>query len=95
MSYYFIARIQILNKQEYQKYLDKAESVFNKFNGKYLSVDNNTKVLEGHWDCTRTVLIEFASKKDFEKWYYSPEYQEILKFRLESADCNSALIKGL
>ncbi len=95
MSYYFVAQIRIENEIEYQKYIDKAGDVFKKYNGKYLSVDNNPKVLEGNWDYTRTVLIEFKSKDDFEEWYISSDYQKILKHRLKAADCDTILIKGL
>jgi uncharacterized protein (DUF1330 family) len=94
MSYYFIARIKIHDDKEYQNYLDKADDVFNKFNGKYLSVDDDPLLLEGNWDCTRSVLIQFENLDDFKAWYHSPEYQEILKHRLSAADCDTILVKG-
>lgn len=95
MSYYFVAQIRINDAIEYQKYIDKAGEVFKKFNGKYLSVDNEPTLLEGFWDYTRTVLIEFKSKNDFTNWYQSADYQEILKYRLKAADCDTVLLKGL
>ncbi len=95
MSYYFIALIQITDPIEYQKYLDKAGEVFKKYNGKYLVLDDNPMILEGHWDYTRTVVIEFRSKNDFDDWYNSPEYQEILRFRLNASISNAILAKGL
>ncbi len=94
MSCYFIAQINIKNKTEYQKYLDNADDIFKKFNGKYLAVDNSPIVLEGKWNYSRTVLIKFDNKHDFEKWYYSDEYQHILKFRFNAAHCDSILISG-
>ena len=95
MSYYFIAQIKINNEIEYQKYIDKSGDIFKKYNGEYLSVDNEPVLLEGKWDYTRTVLIKFNSKNDFEDWYNSAEYQEILKHRLNAAHCDTLLIKGL
>lgn len=95
MSYYFVAQIKINDAIKYQKYIDKAGEVFKKFNGKYLSVDNEPTLLEGFWDYTRTVLIEFKSKNDFTDWYQSSDYQEILKHRLKAADCDTVLLKGL
>ncbi|MCK5147109.1 DUF1330 domain-containing protein [bacterium] len=95
MSYYFIAQIKIYDESEYQKYLDKSESIFSKFNGEYLSVDNGPIILEGKWDYTRTVLIKFKSKSNFDDWYNSVEYQKILKHRLNAANCDTLLIKGL
>lgn len=95
MSYYFIAQIKINNEKEYQKYIDKSGDIFRKYNGKYLSVDNTPVILEGKWNYTRTVLIEFRSKNDFEDWYNSDEYKEILTYRLKAADCDTILLKGI
>ena len=94
MSYYFLAQIKINEPEEYQKYIDQVDKVFALYNGKYLVVDDTPVVLEGNWNYTRTVLIEFKSKKEFEDWYYSEDYQQILKYRLTAAKCDSILLKG-
>lgn len=95
MSYYFIVRINIIDPLEYQKYLDKSGEIFRKYKGEYLVVDDEPVVLEGNWDYGRTVLIRFATRKDFWDWYYSDDYQAILKHRLLAADCSAILTKGL
>jgi len=41
------------------------------------------------------MLIKLNSKEDFDKWDFSKEYQEILKHRLSSAQCDTILVKGL
>ncbi len=94
MSHYFIANIDIIDPEEYKKYLDEADNVFKKFNGEYLAVDSQPTVLEGQWNYTKSVLIRFDTEEDFNAWYHSPEYQKILKYRLNSAWCNTILIKG-
>ena len=94
MSYYFVANINIRDDQEYQKYLDDVDEVFAKFRGTYLAVDDLPEILEGEWENERAVLIRFDSKEDFNNWYYSDEYQNILKHRLNASRCNTILIKG-
>lgn len=94
MSVYFIAQIQITDETVYQKYLNSASEVFEKYNGKYLAVDDMPMCLEGFWDEARIALIEFRTKEDFKAWYYSEEYQQILKHRLKGAMCDSILISG-
>lgn len=94
MSYYFAAQIKITNPHEYQKYINEVDQVFEMYNGKYLAVDDHPISLEGNWNYTRSVLIEFPTETDFNNWYYSKEYQEILKHRLKGAECDSILIKG-
>jgi len=92
MSVYFIANIKIHDQSEYDKYLEKVDSVFSKFKGKYLTVDKNHEVIEGEWNYSRLGLIEFPDKKSLKKWYNSVEYQEILKYRLSSAECDSIIV---
>ena len=94
MSVYFMANIRINNNQEYQEYLDHSEEIFARYRGTYLAVDDKPRVLEGTWDYTRAVLIRFDNQKEFDAWYHSKEYQEILRHRLSASDCNSILIQG-
>ncbi len=92
--YYFVANIQIINIDEYNKYEDKVDEVFSKYNGKYLALDDNPQLLEGEWNYTRSVIISFENEIDFDSWYNSKDYQDILKYRLNSAKCDTVLIKG-
>ena len=94
MSVYFMASIRIKDPIVYQKYLDRAGEIFARYNGTYLAVDENPEVLEGNWDYGRSVLIQFDALEDFEAWYNSDDYQEILQFRCAAADCDSILIHG-
>jgi len=95
MKYYLVAHIRIHNQKEYQKYLDKVDGVFSKHKGKYLAVDNSPTLLEGEWDYSKSVIIEFKNKSDFEEWYFSKEYQSILKHRLNASTCDTILLQGL
>jgi uncharacterized protein (DUF1330 family) len=95
MPYFFIANIKIIDSVEYQKYINEAEKVFKQYNGKYLAVEDTPLILEGSWDYTRTVVIQFDSQLEFKNWYHSRDYQKILKHRLEAAKCDTVLVKGL
>ena len=92
MSAYFVATIKVHDENEYRKYVENVDSVFKKFNGQYLVVADNPEVLEGKWEGTRFILIEFPDKESLKKWYYSPEYQEILKYRLAGADSDAIIV---
>jgi uncharacterized protein (DUF1330 family) len=94
MSYYFIANIRINDEREYQKYIERSGEIFKKYNGEYLAVDDTPGIIEGYWDYTRIVLIRFNSFDDFSEWYNSSDYQEILRYRLSAAECDTLLVKG-
>jgi len=94
MSVYFMASIRINNEQEYQLYLDRSEEIFARYKGSYLAVDNKPEVLEGKWNYSRAVLIRFDKQEDFDAWYRSEEYQEVLQHRLFASECDTILIQG-
>ena len=94
MSVYFSAQIKVTDENIYQKYLDSCDEIFSRYKGSYLAVDPEPEKLEGNWDYTRTVLIEFPGKAEFDDWYNSESYREILNFRLSGAECDSILIHG-
>lgn len=94
MKHYFVAQIRVNDPIVYEKYLENFDEIFSKFKGKYLAIDESPVLLEGKWDYTKSVLVEFGSKNEFEDWYYSVEYQKILKYRLKAAKCDTILLEG-
>ena len=95
MIHYFVAQIKINDHYEYEKYLEHFDEIFSKFKGEYLAIDETPTLLEGSWNYTKSVLIKFNSKQEFEDWYYSDDYQRILKHRLNSSKCDTILLEGL
>jgi uncharacterized protein (DUF1330 family) len=95
MKHYFVAQIKIHDPVEYGKYLENFDDIFTRFKGEYLAIDEFPTLLEGNWDYTKSVLVQFNSKRDFEEWYYSEDYQNILKHRLNAAKCDTILLEGV
>jgi uncharacterized protein (DUF1330 family) len=95
MSVYIIARFKIHDRSQYDKYSAGFSEVFKKFDGKMLSVDENPTLLMGDWDDTRSVIIEFPSKKSALAWMTSDDYQAIAKYRDAGSTASSILVNGL
>lgn len=95
MPYYFAVQIRMKNPEEYQKYLENFDEIFSRYRGEFLAIDEAPTVLEGEWNYSKYVLIKFSSREDFEAWYFSRDYQEILKYRLNAAKCDSILVEGI
>ncbi|HVN58832.1 MAG TPA: DUF1330 domain-containing protein [Bacteroidales bacterium] len=95
MKYYFIAQIKIEDPDEYEKYLEGFDEVFSKYDGAFLVIDEHPEVLEGSWNYSKFVIVSFNSREDFNAWYFSEGYQEILKHRLKAAKCDTVLAEGL
>ena len=93
--HYFIAQIEIIDRDTYAKYEAGFMEIFQSYNGKILSVDENIGVLEGDWPFTRTVLVEFPSKEDALSWYNSDEYQLLAKHRFSASESNIIIVSGV
>ena len=64
MSVYLIAQLNIHDRATYDKYVSGFMEIFDKYGGRVLAVDEAAKVLEGHWDYARTVLLEVRRAPD-------------------------------
>ncbi len=95
MPVYMISRMTIHDRAEYDKYEARFMEIFEKFEGKMLSVDEEPQVVGGEWNATRSVLIEFPDKPRLFEWLLSPEYKEIGKFRDAGSTAESIIVKGL
>ena len=89
----FIAQITINDQDKYQQYIDGFYEVFDKYNGNILSVDDNPRVIEGEKMYSRIVVIRFPNEGEFERWYYSQEYQKLAGLRWEGSDAYILLAK--
>ena len=84
----------IHDRSQYDIYEAGFAEVFEKYDGKMLSVDEEPMVLAGEWEATRSVIIEFPSKKSALTWLMSEEYQAISKNREAGSTASSILVKG-
>ena len=53
------------------------------------------QIKEGKWDFSRNVIIEFPSYEIALKWYNSDEYKPIKQMRLDNAEGNLIIVKGI
>lgn len=94
MAIYIIARFKIHDRASYDKYDAAFFGVFEKFDGKLLSVDEEPLVLSGGFDFTRSVLIEFPSQAAAMAWASSPEYLAIAKYREDGSTGEAIMVKS-
>lgn len=94
MSAYFVALIDIDDRDRYARYLDGFDAVFARYGGEVVAVEDAPRSLEGEWPTGRTVLIRFPDEAELRRWYDSPEYQELAAQRRAAARCRIAAITG-
>lgn len=94
MAHFVVAQISISDRKRYAQYEAGFMEVFSRYDGRLIGVDEAPTVLEGEWDCTRTVVIEFPSQESALAWYQSGAYQELARHRYAASSGNVAIIAG-
>ena len=95
MRAYWIARVNVSDKEAYAEYAKRVEPALKKYNGKFLVRGGKFSILEGKHEYERNVLIEFPSFEIAKKFYNSEEYQKAKLFRDGKADFNGIVIEGI
>ena len=68
--------------------------MLDRFSGKLIAVDEQAVILEGEWPYGRTVLIEFPTMDDLERWYHSPDYQRLADHRKAGSTADMVAVRG-
>ncbi len=95
MAFYFVAHTRIIDPNEYARYLERFDEIFSKFKGQYIAIDECPVIIEGNRNYNKSVLIKFHSREDFEDWFNSEDYREIMKHRLKSSESDIILVEGV
>ncbi len=95
MTVYAMAQISIYDRERYNSYVARFLDVLIRYQGRLLAADERPEVVEGDWPYGKVVLMSFADRDAFEKWAYSPEYQEISKDRIAATTGVVILAQGL
>ena len=93
MAAYLIADIQITNPMKFEEYRAQVEPTIAKFSGRYLVRGGSPERLEGNWDPTRIVVLEFPSLDLAKQWYNSGAYHGPKQIRQQSSDSNVIFVK--
>ena len=91
---YWIARVDVRDAEAYKDYVAAAKPAFERFGAKFLARGGTTDAVEGPGRA-RNVIIEFASLKQAQDCFNSPEYQHAKSIRNKVADGEVVLVEGV
>lgn len=94
MSAYWIARVNVIDKDAFAEYVKRAGPAIVKHGGKFLARGGKFVTLEGK-EYARNVVIEFASLDQALTCYNSPEYQEARSYRQGATEGVIGIVEGL
>ncbi len=91
---YVVCDIEVSDPEGYAEYRALANLAGEKYGATYLARGGATTVLEGDWDPSRLVLLEFEDEAAALRWWHSPEYEAAKAVRRVNATSRFVLVAG-
>ena len=95
MPAYVIAEIDISDPEQYEKYRAVVPASLEAHGGRFVVRGGEHAVLEGDWQPTRLVIIEFDDLDAVRRWYDSPEYRAAKELREGAATLRVVAVQGV
>ncbi len=95
MPAYFIVDVDVHDRAGMREYLERDPGTLTKYGGRYIVRGGQFEVVEGNWQPTRVVMLEFPSMEQAKRWYDCEEYQEMKAARSKAARTNIVLVEGV
>ena len=94
MAAYVIVDIEIQDPALYDDYRKQVPATVEKYGGKFLVRGGPFEQLEGSWNPTRLVVLEFPSMAQAKRWYDSEEYRGPKAIRFKASKANLVIVEG-
>jgi uncharacterized protein (DUF1330 family) len=96
MTAYVLFDIQRVSDEEtFKRYATEAQVTTERFGGVYRVVSGEARALEGTWNPTFVVILEFPSRAKAEEWYNSDDYAPLKKLRQSSTESIGAIFSAV
>lgn len=94
-AYCFFDILQVTNPAKLDEYRSRVGPVVAQYGGRYLVRGGKMDVVEGSWQPTFPVILEFPSLEQAHRWYDSDEYRDLKALRLSATRGNAVFLEGL
>jgi uncharacterized protein (DUF1330 family) len=95
MPAYVIVETDITDPEGYEQYKAASPAAIAAGGGRFLVRGGELVVLEGDWQPSRLVLLEFEDLAAAKRWYASEVYQEAKKLREGAARLRLVAVQGV
>jgi uncharacterized protein (DUF1330 family) len=95
MPAYVIVETDISDPERYEQYKAASPGAIAAGGGRFLVRGGELAVLEGDWEPTRLVVLEFEDLAAAKRWYESEVYQEAKQLRRGAAHLRMVAVQGI
>ena len=94
---YMLVNLKLNDAEEYRIYEKGFFPILKKYNGSFITYDDNPVILEGDQpdQFDRVIIFSFPSEEAADGWWNDPEYQELSAHRRAGAEIILQRVKGL
>lgn len=75
-------------------YAPVAQQSILSYGGRYLAAGPTPEPIEGRWNSSRLLLLEFPDTARIREWYDSPEYRRARQIRKDKAEVSLLFLEG-
>ncbi len=94
MPAYVIVDVETSDPQRYEEYKRMAQETVAQFGGRYIVRGGKMAIVEGEWQPTRIVILEFASYDKAVEWWSSAEYAPAKALRQSLSRTDIVIVDG-
>jgi uncharacterized protein (DUF1330 family) len=95
MAAYLLALVDVKDPEAYSKYTARTPDVIARYGGRFIVRNGEKSTPEGPEETRRMVIVEFDSLDAAHTFYYSDEYQEVLKLRQAASEGQVIIVDGI
>jgi uncharacterized protein (DUF1330 family) len=95
MAAYVIVETDVHDAEQYEQYKTASPDAVHAGEGRFIVRGGELAVLEGDWNPSRLVVLEFPDLEAAKRWYVSPEYEKAKRLRDGAANLRMVAVQGL
>ncbi len=95
MTALVIVDVHVADPVRFEEYKKLVPPTLAPYGGRFLARGGRVEVLEGDWEPTRIVVIEFPTLERARAWWASDEYRVPKQMRTESAETRMIVVESL
>jgi uncharacterized protein (DUF1330 family) len=95
MPAYVIVETDVHDPEQYEQYKAASPGAVAAGGGRFVARGGELAVLEGDWNPSRLVVLEFPDLAAAKEWYASEQYQAAKKLREGAARLSIVAVEGL
>jgi uncharacterized protein (DUF1330 family) len=95
MPAYVIVETDIHDPEQYERYKEASPDAVHGGGGRFVVRGGELAVLEGDWNPSRLVILEFPDLDAVKRWYSSDAYQDVKRLRDGAANLRMVAVEGV